>query len=138
MRVIRHGGLNQRPTRQFRPAAAANDLSDQAEHILIGAEPLPKKQGVDAQHTNQGDIAEIQALGNHLGAKQNIILLLGKTGQHFFVGVFLHGRILIHAQDPGKSSASSSSTFWVPKPLYTILPPHSGQSPGTGLTRCPQ
>lgn len=98
--MIRHGGLNQCPTRQFRPAAAANDLSDQAEHILIGAEPLPKKQGVDAQHTNQGDIAEIQALGNHLGAKQNIILLLGKTGQHFFVGVFLHGRILIHAQDP--------------------------------------
>ena len=60
--MIRHGGLNQRPTRQFRPAAAANDLSDQAEHILIGAEPLPKKQGVDAQHTNQGDIAEIQHL----------------------------------------------------------------------------
>ena len=38
----------------------------------------------------------------------------------------------------GKRAPSSSSAFWVPKPLYWSLPPQEGQTVGRGWIWVPQ
>ena len=95
--MFRHRRLDQGTTGQFGAAAPAHHLGDQAEH----AEALTEEQRVDAQHPHQGDLLEIQALGHHLGAQQDIVFLPAELAQHGFMGVLLPGGILIHAQDAG-------------------------------------
>ena len=38
----------------------------------------------------------------------------------------------------GNIFSNSSSTRWVPKPVYFSLPPQAGHTSGTGLTDLPQ
>ena len=93
--------MYQRAAGQRGAAAAADDLRDQAEHALVGAEALPEQQRVDAQHTDECNFFKVQPLGYHLGAKQDVVLVPGKLGQHRFVGVFFAGRVLVHPQNAG-------------------------------------
>ena len=98
-RVAGHGGLDQRAAGQVGAAAAADDLGDEAEHALIRAESLPEQHRIDAKNADERDFFKVQPFGDHLCAKQDVILLPGKAGQHLFVRVFLGGGILVHAQD---------------------------------------
>ena len=48
---------------------------------------MPEQQRVNAENPNQGNLFKIKALGNHLGAEQNVIVMPGKLGQHCLMGV---------------------------------------------------
>ena len=54
---------------------------------------------VRIQHAHQGHIRQIQALGNHLRAKEHRHPLLLEAAEDFFVGIHRIDRIRIHAGD---------------------------------------
>ena len=81
-------------------ATAAHYLRDEAEHVLVGAEALCEQQRVDAQHAHKGHVLKIEALGHHLGAHHDVVLVVCKLCQQFFVSVLGGGGVLIHAQHP--------------------------------------
>ena len=82
-----------------RPAAPAHHLRDEAEHGLIRPEALGEQERVDAEDAHQGHILKIQPLGHHLGAHHDVVLVVCKLCQQFFVSVLGGGGVLVHPQD---------------------------------------
>ena len=82
-RVVGVGGLDDGKAGVLCPATAAHHLRDEAEHVLVGAEALCEQQRVDAQHAHKGHVLKIQALGHHLGAHHDVVLVVCKLCQQF-------------------------------------------------------
>ena len=68
------------------------DLGEQLEGALTGAEIGNVQAEVCVEHTNEGDIGEVQAFGDHLGADDDVDFALAKFLQGITQRVFTaHG-----------------------------------------------
>ena len=67
-------GLDDHPARFLAPAGPAGDLGDQLEGLLRRPEIRHIESAVGPHHPDQGDMGEMVALGDHLGADQDIDL----------------------------------------------------------------
>ena len=112
-------GLQKGPPRQLLAAAAPHHLGDEAEGALVAAEIIRVQHLVGGQHPHQGDPGEIQPLGDHLGADEDIVLPPAKGGKQPLMAVLAHGGILVHPQDAGFGKTQ-------PQRLLHLLRAHPG------------
>ena len=78
---------------------AAGDLGEQLEGALGGAEVGQAEREIGADHAHQRDAVHVVALGDHLGADQQVDFAGLERAQHALeVGVAAH-RVAVHASD---------------------------------------
>ncbi len=105
--MIRVEGLHQHPAALVAPARAAGHLRDQVEGPLGGTEVGQVQRGVGIDHADQGHIGEVQSLGDHLRAQQDLHLAAAEGVQGLLVAAgALHG-VAVHPQyaDAGEAGA---------------------------------
>ena len=131
-------GLDQDAARLVAAAGAAGDLRDLLEAALGGAQVAAGKAEVGIDHADQGEVGEMIALGDELGADDDVDLArlhradeLGRLG-----GDQIVSEVTIAVRASGKSAATSSAIRSTPGPQATRLSssPHSGQALGGGMT----
>ena len=135
--LIGQEGLDDDHAGFFGSAGPACDLADELKGPLVGPKIRHGKAGVGADDAHERDIGEMQALGEHLGAGQDVDFAGGEVVEHPVVIVggapsiaSLSTRITRAA---GILLCSSSSSRWEPMPSRTIRLPHSGQACGTSV-----
>ena len=85
-------GLNDDFSFKLTTSCPTCDLGEQLEGALTGAEIGNVQAKVRVEHTNERDIGEVQAFGDHLGADDDVDFALAKFLQGFTQGVFTaHG-----------------------------------------------
>jgi hypothetical protein len=107
--------------RVLAPPGAPGDLADELEGALGGAEVGLGERGVGVDDADEADIGEVEALGDHLRAEQELEFALGEPVED--------GEVVGGACGPSRSrggrsrgrvrpnrSASSASTRWMPRP----------------------
>ena len=72
--VFRRVGLQNHPARQFGPAGAASHLGEQLKGALRGPEVSHLEPLIGADNPHQGEARQVVALGQHLGAHQDVHL----------------------------------------------------------------
>ena len=144
-RAARRGGcsappwrqrLDEDPSARLAAPAAAGELGDQREGALLGAEVGQPQRAVGVEDDAQGDVGEVVALGDHLGADQHARLGAARSGRGPRRGRRARRRCRSRAgrSRAGASiSSSSASTRWVPDPTRAIVTEeHSGHDSGIG------
>ena len=83
------------------PAGPPRDLDEELEGALVGPEigHVHGKVGVDQAH--EGHIGKIEALGDHLGADEDIDAAGAEAGEDFAETIFFAHRVGVDALDPG-------------------------------------
>ena len=69
-------GLDQHPARPRRPPGPARDLVEQLELALGGAQIAAREPEVAVDHADQREVREMMALGDDLGADQQVQLMV--------------------------------------------------------------
>lgn len=83
-------------------AGASGDLCDELEGAFGGAEVVGDGEGaIGGEDANEGDIGEVEALGNHLGAEEDVGLFGAEGGEEFVVAMAAGGGVGIHPDDAG-------------------------------------
>ena len=78
---MRSKGLNKYLARTISPARPSCNLDDKLKGTFGGPQILHPERQVCIDHTHEGDVREVQPLGNHLGSDQYIDLPLPKVRQ---------------------------------------------------------
>jgi hypothetical protein len=135
-RMVGIFGLDQHFAGQVGAAAAAADLHQLREQPLRGAEVGGEQRRIGADRADQGQQREIVALGQHLGADQDVGLAGvdgGEQACHFSACSPSRGRCA--ARGPaGKRSTSMASRRCVPRPKGSRSTlPQSGRRAECGL-----
>ena len=83
-------------------AGASGDLGDELEGAFGGAEVVgDAERAVGGEDTDEGDIGEVEAFGNHLGAEEDVGLFGAEGGEEFVVAVAAGGGVGVHPDDAG-------------------------------------
>ncbi len=99
--TVRRVGLDEDLALRFAAAGAAGDLGEQLEGALGGAEVGQVEREVGIEHADQGDVGEVESLGDHLGADEDVELLAAEVAQGVAELVLaLHG-VGVHPGDAG-------------------------------------
>lgn len=69
---VRGEGLDDHLPFQVAAAGAAGDLGEQLEGAFAGAEIGDVEAEVRIEDADEGDIGEVESLGNHLGADEDV------------------------------------------------------------------
>ena len=96
---VRGEGLDDDFALELTTASPAGDLGQQLEGALTGAEIGNMQAEVGIQYADQSDVGEMQALGNHLGANDDIDLALAELSQGVAQGVLAAHGVRIDAGD---------------------------------------
>ena len=86
-RMLRHVGLEQRPARPLGAAGAAGDLMEQLEGPLGGAQIAAVQAEIGIDHADQGQVGKVMALGDDLGADQDVDLARDPCARRRRVGL---------------------------------------------------
>lgn len=86
--MLRAVALDNNPAAQSAPSGASCHLTEQLECSFSGAEVREIKAGIGADHTDKSYQWQIQTLGYHLGADQDIGFMVAELVHNLPVGVF--------------------------------------------------
>jgi len=101
--LVGQEGLDDDAAGFFGAAGTAGDLADELEGAFVGAEVGQGQGGVGADDADEGDVGKVQALGEDLGAGEDVDAAGGKIGQDpvvAFGAAGLHG-VAVDAEDAG-------------------------------------
>ena len=110
-RVFRHPGLHDHAPGLHPAASAPCELRQQLERAFAGAEIRKPEAHIRQNHTHERHVREIESLGDHLRADQNVDLLLPKSFQDLFVGIFFLSSVRIHPRDTGAREKPGDLAF---------------------------
>ena len=106
-------GLDNNLAIQVTSPGAARHLGEQLEGALCGARVGDVQAQVCIQHAHQRHAGEVQPLGNHLGAQQNIGSVSAEIGQNIAQCVFARGDIGINALQPGLRETAAQHSLYL-------------------------
>ena len=86
---------------EFTASGTSGDLGDELEGALAGAEIGDVEAEVGVEDSDEGDVGEMQALGDHLGADKDVDFLGFEFPEDVFEGVFAAHGIGIDAGEAG-------------------------------------
>ena len=132
-------GLDEHAAGLVAAAGAAGDLLDLLEAALGGAQVAAGEAEVGIDHADQGEVGEVIALGDQLGADDDVDLAAPPSRRRTrrrLGGDQIVSEVTIAVRASGNSSATSSAIRSTPGPQATRLSssPHSGQALGGGIT----
>jgi len=93
------GGLDDDFARHLSATGAACDLGEELEGAFAGAEVGGVEGEVGIEDADEGDVGEVEALGDHLGAEEDIDFLGAEVAEGIAEGVFSPGGIGVEAGD---------------------------------------
>ncbi len=117
--VVGRVGLDHHPRTRRTPTGPARYLGEELERALAAPEIGQVQHRIGLDHPDRGDLRQVESLGHHLGADDDVDLVALNPAQHMLVATLLAHRILVPAQHPGLAetcACTSSSTRWVPGP----------------------
>ena len=79
----------------------AGDLGEELEGAFAGAEIGGVKGEVGIEDADESDVGEVEAFGDHLGAKEDVDLLGTKVAKGVTEGIFASGGVGVEAGDLG-------------------------------------
>ena len=97
--MLRRHGLDHGAAAIRAAAGAADDLRDKGERGLRRAEVVDVEAHIRVQHADERDGRKIEALGDHLRAKQDRDLLVAEAAEHRLVAAGGGDGIRVHAQN---------------------------------------
>ena len=109
--VIGGAGLDEDLAPFGAAASAAGNLAQELEAAFAGAEVGEVDDDVGVDHADEGDVGEIQPLGDHLGSHQDIDLAAADAVEDVGVGPFAGGGVDVHAGDAGTGEAFAQEAF---------------------------
>ena len=132
-------GLDQHAARLVAAPGAAGDLLDLLEAALGGAQVAARQAEIGVDHPDQGQVGEVIALGDQLGADDDVDLAgfhRARRTRRRAAGDQIVSEVTIAVRASGNSAATSSAMRSTPGPQATRLSssPHSGQALGGGMT----
>ena len=95
----------------FAPAGAASDLGEELEGALTGAEVGNVEGEVGVEDAGEGDVGEIEAFGDHLGAEEDVDLAGFEGAECFADGTFLSGGVGVESGEAGFGEDLSEDLF---------------------------
>ena len=96
-RRVGREGLHDHLALQITATGAAGDLGDELERALAGAEVRDVQAEVGVEDADEGDIGEMKALGDHLGADEDVDLVRLEGSEGVTQRVFTAHRIRVDA-----------------------------------------
>ena len=94
-------GLDHHFAFHFTPSRAARDLGQELEGPFAGAEIGDVEGEVGVEDGGEGDVGEVEALGDHLGAEEDVDLAGSEGGEGVLEDVFLARGIGVEAGEAG-------------------------------------
>ena len=117
--TVRGRGLDDDLARQVAATGAAGDLGEELEGALAGAEVGGVEREVGIEDADEGDVREVESLGDHLGPEEDLDLLGAEVAQGVAEGVLAAGGVGVESGDLvalGKTLRRMISAFSVPYP----------------------
>ena len=96
--IFRRIRLDDGPPGKLPPPRPADHLGQKGKGRFKTAEIVPIQRLVRAENPHQPNQREVQPLGSHLGANQDLVFSLGKLLKLLFIGKTGHSGIGIHPQ----------------------------------------
>ena len=94
------------------PSGASGNLRHQLEGALVGAEVGIVQHGVGIEYAHNADVVEVQTLGHHLRAYQDVRLALLEIGDDALVGGTGAGGVQVHTGYAGVGEEGFDVIFY--------------------------
>ena len=99
--VVGGVGLDDDESGEVAPSGASGDLGDELEGAFGGAEVGDMESDVGLDDADEGDLGEIESLGDHLGADEDVEFAGAELFEDALVGVLGGHGVGVHARDAG-------------------------------------
>ena len=95
--MVRPAGLDDHFPRSIPAAGPAHELQEQLEGPFVRPEVEYRGHGLGLEHCRQGQVLEVEPLGYHLGADQNVYFPFGELSQNPRFLLFVPGGVRVEA-----------------------------------------
>ncbi len=109
--TVGSGGLNDDFASQVATTGSTGDLGEELEGPFAGAEVGGVEGEVGIEDADEGDVGEVESLGDHLGAEEDVDLLGTEIAEGVAEGVFSAGGVGVESGDLGSGEDFTENDF---------------------------